>query len=547
MWPAVPIPGQWAYVLAACVLLLLAAAALLRGWFYDRAKGRPRCHKCAYPVVPGNARDVTEAVECAARQRSRSKHRESKPSDKGTTSGGGWSCPECGWSPRRVKDLTRTRRSRKWLAVSLLFCLVACASWYTIHVQYRRITLQETLPTAMTPTTWWIAVLPHHGGDADLTVYYRAYPQARIAAPVQGTVSFPLVGSGRMVSLMPMQGFGRDTSWRAMPRWQVAWAVSRCRVMMQDISRPEDERADAAWLFAELSTLSQREQVEALAGVVDPGSEKLTTVVLQELYDCETAPEVYAAMAARVIEDERYAQRFRDRACELLAQSGAEAEPYLLAWIAGSDPEMANFVGLTTYYLVMMSRTQGQTDFASVNRIVIALLASPYLWNISIGLQALDYISFGYFYSATTEYEQHLAFRPAIEPLFQHGNHGVVRRAIRYAFDVVEKLKNTLGESDSRVIETWAWLLSQPVVEGKVAAAEALREIAERVTGLTPEHRAARRQLRPILEEGLQYNLDPVVRDRLEAAIEWLDVGDERAAVWDAEHGGEDAQSQATE
>lgn len=524
MWPTVPIPGQWAYVLAACVLLLLAAGALARGWFYDRAKGRPRCRRCGYPVVPGNARDVAEAVEQAARSKTK------KP---------GWSCPECGWSPKRVKDLARTRRSRRWLFVSVLFVLAACTTWYTIHVQYRRITLQEPLPTAMTPTMWWIAMLPHHGGDADLTVYYRTYPQARIAAPVRGTVSYPLIGSGRMVSLMPMQGRGRDAGWRAMPRWQVAWAVSRCRAMMQDTSRPEDERADAAWLFAELSTLSQREQVEALTGVADPGSDKLTTVVLQELYDCETAPDVYVAMAARVIEDDRYAQRHRDRACELLAQSGVESEPYLMAWIAGSDPEMAYFVALAIRYSIVLSMTHGQADFASINRVVNALLTSPYLWNISLGIQSLDYLRFAYFRNITTEYEQHLTFRPAIEPLFQHGNRGVVRRAIRYAFDVVEKLQYTLGKSDPRVIETWAWLLTQPDTESRVAAAEALREIAERVSSVIAEHRAARQQLRPILEQGLRINLDPVVRDRLEAAIEWLDIGDERAAVWDAEHGGD--------
>jgi len=547
MWPAVPIPGQWAYVLAACVLLLFAAGAFGRGWFFDRSKGRPRCRRCGYPVVPGNARDVTEAVERAAQQRSRSKHREPKPSDKGTTSGGGWSCPECGWSPRRVKDLTRTRRSCKWLAVSVFFFLGACASWYTIHVQYRRITLQEPLPTAMTPTTWWIAVLPHHGGDADLTVYYRTYPQARIAAPVQGTVSYPLIGSGRLVSLMPMQGFGRDAGWRAIPRWQVAWAASRCRAMILDTSRPEDERADAAWLFAELSTLSQREHVEALTGVVAPGDDKLTTVVFQELYDCEIAPDVYAAMAARVIEDDRYAQRHRDRACKLLAQAGPEAEPYLLAWIAGSDQEKAYFVALAIRYSIVLSMTHGQADFASINRVVNALLTSPYLWNISLGIQSLDYLRFAYFRNITTEYEQHLTFRPAIEPLFQHGNRGVVRRVIRYAFDVVEKLQYTLGKSDPRVIETWAWLLRQPDTESRVAAAEALREIAERVSSVIEEHRAARQQLRPILEEGLRINLDPVVRDRLEAAIEWLDIGDARADEWDAEQGDADMQAPAAE
>lgn len=68
----------------------LGALLLLRGVWWDRARGRPRCPRCWYLMIGA-------------------------PSSR---------CPECGHLARRERDLYRTRRSRPLIALGALLLLV---------------------------------------------------------------------------------------------------------------------------------------------------------------------------------------------------------------------------------------------------------------------------------------------------------------------------------------------------------------------------------------------------------------------------------------
>lgn len=132
-------PAGGFYSLVAFAALCIAVGVAIKAWFHDRAKGRSRCRLCAYPL-PHDRLDP---------------------------------CPECGWKPKKPRDLYRTRQSKRWLCVSLVVAMFAGSVWYWPHVQYRRSELGEPLVRGLVPTTYMIWAVPHTDQNEWLMLCHR--------------------------------------------------------------------------------------------------------------------------------------------------------------------------------------------------------------------------------------------------------------------------------------------------------------------------------------------------------------------------------------
>ena len=85
--------AQWEPWAVGGVIAVLVAGFIARALFSDRARGRPRCHRCGYDF---------EGVE-------------------------GLTCPECGWTARTPADLLRTRRHWFKAIVGVTLLILAAA------------------------------------------------------------------------------------------------------------------------------------------------------------------------------------------------------------------------------------------------------------------------------------------------------------------------------------------------------------------------------------------------------------------------------------
>ncbi len=110
--------AQWEPWAVGGVIAVLVAGFIARALFSDRARGRPRCHRCGYDF---------EGVE-------------------------GLTCPECGWTARTPADLLRTRRH--WFkAIVGVTLLVLAAGLIRLHAAGGN-------PLLVVPDRLMIALLP---------------------------------------------------------------------------------------------------------------------------------------------------------------------------------------------------------------------------------------------------------------------------------------------------------------------------------------------------------------------------------------------------
>lgn len=546
MWPAVDIPGQWVYVASACVFVLLSAGACWRGWRYDRARGRPRCYKCGYPVAPDDAQAVTEAVGRAPCQQKAKRPRGStrepggspahasragcssnqpKGADAGKTEGGAgaWACPECGWVPRRVKDLTRTRRSRRWLAVSLLLLAGGTSCWYAIHVQFRRYKLQEPLTTAAVPTTWWLLVLPHSSGDEDIIVYHRAYPQRMIA----GKTRAGLLDSTRSVQATFYGPYGRfgsasDQS-SAMPAWQHRWATRVFAESMQDEHRPDSERADRVWFYASFSGVDTPAEEQRLLSLLTETDEDLLFAVLFECFLRSIHTDAVANAAARAVAEPAYSVRMQGAACELLAMCGEHAVPYVKAWIESNEPESAYNVEWWFFESEHCISYLGYDVVPYVLDCMDTLLTSSNAMHQDLGLTLLGDLDRLFWRRASRCYAMFLKLHTALGGLIDDPDPDLHEKARGLIISIPEQLLRHYGSTDPRVIEAWFWLLSLRDGECNRMAAEGLRSAARDTVNPYRSDYERARQLRLLILELDTDGLEEPVIESLEEALEILD------------------------
>lgn len=551
MWPAVDIPGQWVYVASACVFVLLSAGACWRGWRYDRARGRPRCYKCGYPVAPDDAQAVTEAVGRAPCQQKAKRPRGStrepggsaahasragclsnqpKGAGAGKTEGGSgpWACPECGWVPRRVKDLTRTRRSRRWLAVSLLLLIGATSCWYAIHVQFRRYKLQEPLTTAAVPTTWWLLVLPQSSGDEDMILFHRAYPQAKVTNGL--TVMQQLPGSGRQYPASVVRTgryavaiSARGSSRSELPEVQQGWAVAGFRHKMQDSHRPSQERVDAAWMYFQFTGLDDPKDIEAYIGLLSDRDPELTLFVIGEFMRCRSAQDQIADACVFVAEDAGYSQLIRQRACAGLVAHISYGERHIIRWINDEDPQVRQlgYTAITALYSHGVRYNSDEGYRSSRHRILRAYFASEYA---AVGPEPADWLTAEMSTYWRGAINTHVLYAGFEEDIAAYLSDHPIRYALLQegAYRLATVVHNTHDHWDHRAIDAWLWLLSDGAPFLRRRAAEKLRYIAEQCVGHESYKIPARDYLRPRIEAELLDEVDPKVHVELQAAIDSL-------------------------
>ena len=79
-----------------------------------------------------------------------------------------------------------------------------------------------------------------------------------------------------------------------------------------------------------------------MASVQYMGQEDLTYAILSELYDCETAPDIYAEVMSSVMAEDVYSSSLRDTASELIAHNRTVEEVCELIgadWLVYQDLE----------------------------------------------------------------------------------------------------------------------------------------------------------------------------------------------------------------
>ena len=546
MWPAVDIPGQWVYVASACVFVLLSAGACWRGWRYDRARGRPRCYKCGYPVAPDDAQAVTEAVGRASCQQKAKRPRGStrepggsaahasragclsnqpKGADTGITEGGSgaWACPECGWEPRRVKDLTRTRRSRRWLAVSLLLLAGGTSCWYAIHVQFRRYKLQEPLTTAAVPTTWWLLVLPQSSGDEDIIVYHRAYPQGKMAGA--SARQFVLPGSQRQFTVASWKQHNRwgDTDVESLlPRWQHILASNGFAEAMFDSARPGAERGDKVWLFSTFSGLDTPHEKGQILSLLDEEDVDLLYAVLDECYGLRIASSEVAEAAARAIEDSRYDDGMREFATQVLGMCGELAVPYISKWIESGEVELDEYIFWTVQEASGWAQMIEEPIQPFLLQMLKLLLASPSSDHQDYGLYLLDNSYGDYWRSADAFYDLFLTLKPEFESLLQGTENPWRGPVVRIVGVCAENIGEHYGADDLRTVEAWGWLIAQPGEDVALVAAEGIRLMASWFGPRTPQNAEAHLKLDAIITEALEKERSSVVVELLEYSLRVL-------------------------
>ncbi len=507
MWPAEDIPGQWAYVAGACVFVLLSALAWWRGWRYDRARGRPRCSRCGYPVAPDDARAVTRAVGEAARRRS------DAPA---------WACPECGWVPRRAKDLTRTRRSRKWLAGSVLLLLVAVSGWYAIHVQYRRLKLREPLVTAAVPTTWWLLVLPHSQGNVDMIVYHRAYPQGMVS----GRRRVRLPGSSRLMPNARSWSHGRygkgnpDSS--SMPGWQHRWATQVFEASMLDADRPGPERADRVWFYSSFTGIDTPAEEQRLLSLLDETDEDLLFAVLDECYDREILSEAAAAAAARAVEETAYTDRNREYAAEFLGSCGPHALPHIERWTSTNAVQPSYYVLDTIVSASLWAQSHGQPIQPHLAEMLKLMFASPWSEHQEYAIILFDSFYPDYWVSPDGFYPLFQLLKPEFERLIRELHMPYRDEAVSLIGSCPECIEFHFGPEDLRTIEAWGWLIEQPGDDVAERAAYGLRDLAWKFGDRDADNAEAFDRLRELVEAALQREQPDGVRVLLRDAEETL-------------------------
>lgn len=506
MWPAEPIPGQGLYIALAVALILLAAIAAVRGATYDRAKGKPRCRKCGYPA----------------------------PKDKSatTTVSGGWSCPECGWSPRRAKDLLRVRRSRRWFVVSLLLLCCAWSSWYAIHVQFRRQKLHEPTATALTPTTWWIAVLPNRTGDEDLIVFHRAYSQGKLSGTAR---QVPLPGTGRSLTALRYAYRGQQQtrfSFRSgsshLPGSQADWAARQLEKIFSDQSLPTADRIDALWLYACFAGIDDRHEVEVLIALLIERDTQLTPQVLDILKNATAAQDLITPALISIAEDDTYPHFVRVYACQDLPAFPGSAEPHILRWINDPNPQMRElgYLSITALYHQHGWGYSNGLKVAVRRRLLRAYFNSGHTGASAIPSEWLAMELSLVAHDKQTTHRRFEGFESCALVYLSDPSPASHRRLKNSAFQFAVMLHRMEGMLDHRTIDAWAWLLRDGYVLLRREASVHLEDIAFACLGNQPAQAEARAYLRPIIETALSIEADQQVRDNLNTAIGWLSGAD---------------------
>ncbi|XAL98138.1 hypothetical protein OT109_11070 [Phycisphaeraceae bacterium D3-23] len=515
MWPSADIPGQVFYILGIVLFLLLAAAAFRHAWFYDRAKGKPRCRKCGYPADASNTPGQPGWAGCLSNQPEQADATDS-PKPHG-------SCPECGWSPKRVKDFYRTRRSRRWLAVSLLLLAASCSTWYATHVQFRRLHLNEPTAIALTPTTWWIAVLPYRSGDEDLIVYHRAYPWGKMPGATGGTGT--LLGSGRQYALAPG---GNTGGYAHLWDWQSRWSADQFKSQISDTNRSLRQRTDAVFFFARVSPLRDRGDIAALLHPLQSNDRMLTQAVLIELDEVSAAPDMVASALIPVIEDMNNPKNLRLLAAQELGRRGDPALPYVLDWIGQDNETMRQCISTAAYKIYWHKHERNEPLEPFVLQVWEAYYSSPHAEDLRSGIVWLG----AAMHKALMQGDIASLCRLFNETYLQlvkletHPDQSVRYQAEDKHFTFLSLASGALRPAEAADVAAWAGLLSQPGVVERVVAADGLDQLINSSLSDGESQRSIRDAVRPVIQSAIQQDQCAEVRSKLESILHLLDETD---------------------
>lgn len=507
MWPAADIPGQRIYLLIAGGLLLLGLLAFIRGWWYDRAKGRMRCRRCGFPAILG---DGTAPVgEPGGLDDTPTRYAPGDHTDGPHESHNHrwrvseqWSCTECGWQPKRMKDLARPRRSRRWLAVSVLLVIGAWSGWYAVHVQFRRLKLQEPTATAVVPTTWWIAVLPYSSGNEDPIVYHRAYPQGKMAGSAFSP-QYSTHGRGSSITVdSPSELF----------RWQHRCATHGFAQSMKDDSRSASERAIWVWLYASFSGVDTAAEEELLLSLLSETDEDLLFAVLDECVWHELLTEPVVSAAAQVLETTSYSEGMRRFAGRVIGCSGPLSVPHVAKWIDRGDPELDQYIYDTLIEAAIGSHKFDLHDRGYMQQLLKLILASPRPDDQDFGLQFFDYYYDDFWMTANEFYALFTLLKTEFEVILDDLDHPVRDEAIRVISSCPDNIRYHFGPDDMRTVEAWAWLMDRPGEDVALEAAFGIRELAWDLGARDAKNAAAHDRLSEIVEQALQRDPSEDVR-----------------------------------